>query len=148
MYFWNIKKLQKDLVKWLKEKEQFKYFAVLSILGSIMMLIPSEWGKIDIIDWFMNLVLIIWIIFWTYKINWWDKWKDFIIKYLAISFVTMIRSIVIIIPILLIIWVIWVVISLVIWWEEVINNFENPESIENIIFMSCTKVYGCVEKIL
>ncbi|MDQ7022374.1 MAG: hypothetical protein Q9M97_02400 [Candidatus Gracilibacteria bacterium] len=46
MYFWNVNKLNKDLVKGLEQKEDFKYIIIFTILSMSMLFIPNEGNNI------------------------------------------------------------------------------------------------------
>ena len=93
MYIWNIKKLRKNLETWLSEKDNAKYLIANIILYMISwsmipyMITTYYWLEIMLIYF---LLVIFWFIY-TYKLNWWNNWKNYLSKYLSLSFVINIR---------------------------------------------------------
>ena len=136
MYFWNIKKLSKDLDKGLSEKVQFRYLVTMSILTMLAMMAPNEGSFIDNINWVIALIFMVVALFATYSLNGWKKWKDFIIRNLSIWFVTLIRAIVFAIPIILVVSISAWILAGFIWGEEVINKLEITWTLENNIFVT------------
>ena len=93
MYFWNIKKLNKDLVKGLEPKEDLKYILAFTILMESLFFIDN--GDVNIYDHISTFLEIIISVIWTiylFKLNWWNEWKNFLSRLFSIWFVTMNRS--------------------------------------------------------
>ncbi|MFC1608671.1 hypothetical protein ACFL2R_03465 [Patescibacteria group bacterium] len=93
MYFWKIDKLTADLAKTsLSEKESLKYLVAPIVFGLIMSLVPS--GAENGWDVFSNIVFGAIIILGTikmYKVNGGNNGKDFLQRYVAISWVVLVR---------------------------------------------------------
>lgn len=94
MYFWNINKLKEDLKKGpLAEKDSFKYLFVFVLTYTLAM---YETGDTTGAGWNMIMYLVLGLggLYYTYKCNGGDQGKDFVVRYLAVSWVASIRWIV------------------------------------------------------
>ena len=70
MYFWNIKKLNKDLVKGLEPEEDVKYLLVSTIiLYSVFFLEYSNLNLYDHISTFLEIIIYIFFIIYLFKLN-------------------------------------------------------------------------------
>lgn len=129
MYFWSVKKLNKDLEVGLTEKENFKYLFAYILLGLIILFVPVDLNFYEIISAIMMVILTIIGLVLFYKINWWEKWKDLLSRYFAIGFVSFIRSLVfILLPLIILFWIVlWFV-----YWE----NIPLEATIYDVIFSS------------
>ena len=94
MYFWDIKKLNKDLYNWLNEKENLKYLLAYSMLSSIILFIPNNITILQIVDSTLQVIFTIILLVTFYNINGWNNGKNFLSRYFAIWFVSLIRSLV------------------------------------------------------
>lgn len=91
MYFWNIKKLKKDLKKGLSQKQQFSYLIASTIILSLTM---TPWGEPGIWDVYLSLVISAITILGTvkmYVINGGSKGKDFLPRLISLGWVVSIR---------------------------------------------------------
>tara|TARA_R110000751_G_scaffold304780_2_gene420510 strand:+ start:180 stop:638 length:459 start_codon:yes stop_codon:yes gene_type:complete len=92
MYIWKIDKLNEELVAGnMPEREVFKYLVASSILYALAMIQYSNPNSID--TWSgvaAGLVTLIGLFF-IYKCNGGDNGKDFLIRYLSISWVVFVR---------------------------------------------------------
>ena len=95
MYFWNIKALEKDLKEWLPEKENMKYlmaYVILFTIGTIPIIVDPN--LYDYIISFSMIAFVIIEIILLYKVNKWDNGKNFLSRYLSISWVVLLRSLI------------------------------------------------------
>lgn len=91
MYFWNIKKLKKDIKNdKLTEGESFKYFFVNLLIISLFSLIPFN-STSPIFLSALSLLITVLGTYYLYKMNKGKKGKNFLDKYFALSWVFGIR---------------------------------------------------------
>jgi hypothetical protein len=122
MYFINIKQLKEDIIEDdFGDGKQFIYFFVFLILNTIFIeisgFIPLE--DITFLDYFNSLSLIVITIVGTYlmyKGNGSEKGKDFIGRYLAITWVVFIRFL---IPVLLL----SIIVLLIYSYTDILSDF-------------------------
>ena len=98
MYIWKIHKLNEELISGnIAEREVFKYLVACSILYALLMIQYPNSNSLD--TWSGVICGIVRIIglFFIYKCNGGDNGKDFLTRYLAISWVVFIRMLVLLI---------------------------------------------------
>ena len=96
MYFWNIKNLKQDIKeKKLTEKDYFNYFFATTIIGSLGIFLltsfPIGLENIDITNELLVLLITILGTYYTFKCNKGEKGKNFLGKFTSISFVCLIK---------------------------------------------------------
>ena len=129
MYFWDINKLEKDLKKWLSEKENMKYLLAIMIIFTLSMF--QFVIKPNIYDYLIALFFLFFTIFeliYLFKINKSDKGVNFLSRYLSIWFVILVRSIAFLLLPLLVLLVIWIS---VFYWE----NIPEHTTLFDLLFM-------------
>ena len=100
-----------DLKKGLNEQENFNYFLAYTAIGLIALFIPVGLSMFEVLNSFINAILTILLIIFFYKVNGWSNWKNFLSRFIAIGFVALIRSIILILLPLILIFIIilWIV---------------------------------------
>ncbi len=109
MILWNKKELIKKSKDRLSEKENFMYLLLSEASIIILLFTPFldarlgiNYGYYDVVNTILISIFLLFITYYLYSIN----KKDFLSRYLAISFVAGIRSIVFVFPIAVIIYII------------------------------------------
>ncbi len=112
MYFVSLKKLEADLKIGLTEKENAKYLLGNMFLWALMIFVyefawidTSLYNYYNYIISFIYLIFPIFIIVYTFSLNWWEKWNNFLSRFSSIYFVAWIRiillAILLIIPVII-----------------------------------------------
>jgi len=128
MYFWNIKKLNKDLSKGLEQKEDFKYLLVYLVVSLSLLFSSTEWGKYDMISSWIEFLFGVVMLFVLFRLNKWNNWKNFLSRYFSIWWVSFVRSLVFIVIPLIILMMVWIAL---IYWE----NIPEESGMDMVFFM-------------
>lgn len=119
MILWNKKKLIKKLQDGLSERENFMYLLLYNFTIAVLLFSPFLDAKMGIVygyyDVIITIVLSFFLFFSTYYLYTINK-KDFLSRYLAITFVATIRSIVFVLPISFIIYILSLIF---LYWENI-----------------------------
>ena len=150
MYFWKIDKLKDDIVNnKLTQKDEFLYVIVWFILFEVALTVSAYTGAdeniYDTISTFLDITISLFGIYYAYLKNGANKGKEFLKRYLIISFVVSIRLIIITIPIFFLISV------AVIATEDLTSlNIDNLEDILVLLYILIANIiyiYLCAKHI-
>jgi hypothetical protein len=105
MYIWKIEKLKEELVAGdMPERETFKYLVASSALYALAMIQYSNPNSLDTWSGVTAGIVTLMGLFFIYRCNGGDSGRDFLIRYLSISWVVFVRMIVLfMIPALIVI---------------------------------------------
>jgi len=92
MYFWNIKALKNQLTKGsFSESDSFKYFLVLSLIGSIPIPRPPFFSDGKFIHYVLGTIIFLCGIIYCYRKNGGAAGKDFLSRFFSLNLVVFIR---------------------------------------------------------
>jgi hypothetical protein len=92
MYIWNLDNLSEELIAGeLSERDTFKYLMASSILYGLAVIQYTNPNNIDTWSGVIAVLVSVFGLFFIYKCNGGDNGKEFLIRYLSISWVVFIR---------------------------------------------------------
>ncbi len=99
MYFWNIEKLKEELAKApLNQKQTLNYLVAVTIIYGLGTIPFGSYNQYDVFASALVIPVTIIGVYWAYYSNGGDEGQDFLSRYMAISWVMMVRLIVFLIP--------------------------------------------------